>query len=173
MAAVFFWFARPTVASLWLGAGITAAGILVRAWAAGTLEKNWRLTVEGPYAFTRNPLYLGSLVVGLGASAASARPWFALVFLAFFAWMYGSTMTAEAENLEEVFGEDYVRYRDRVPLLFPCRAPYRVGDSVSGETSFSIRRYGRNKEYEALLGAVAGFAVLILKAAHLGRLFAN
>lgn len=169
MAAVFLWFARPTAASLWLGAGITAAGLLVRAWAAGTLEKNWRLTVGGPYAFTRNPLYLGSLVVGLGAAAAAAQPWLALIFVAFFAWMYGSTMNAEDRHLEEAFGADYARYREHVPALLPYRAPYR-GD---GQASFSIRRYARNKEYEALIGAVAGFAVLILKAAHLGLLFAD
>ncbi len=142
-------------------------GILLRAWAAGTLEKNWRLTIAGPYAFTRNPLYLGSFVVGLGASAAAALPWFAVVFLAFFAWMYLPAMRSEAQSLEEAFGDEYVRYGERVPLLFPCRAPYRTGD----ETSFSIRRYARNKEYEALLGAVAGFAVLVVKAAYLGLIF--
>lgn len=139
------------------------AGLLVRAWAAGTLEKNWRLTVTGPYAFTRNPLYLGSLIIGLGAAAASVQLWFAVVFVAFFAWMYGATMRAEAERLREEFGEAYVRYSERVPLLLPRRAPYRVAPPGGEDASFSLRRYCRNKEYEALLGAVGGFALLVVK----------
>lgn len=163
LAAVFLWFARPTSASLWAGAAVVLAGLVVRAWAAGTLEKNWRLTVTGPYAFTRNPLYLGSLIIGLGAAAASARPWFAVVFAAFFAWTYGATMRAEAERLREEFGESYVRYSERVPLFLPRRAPYRVAPPDGEDTAFSFRRYCRNKEYEALLGAVAGFALLVVK----------
>ncbi len=140
-------------------------GLAVRAWAAGTLEKDWRLTVAGPYAFTRNPLYLGSLIIGLGASAASGQPWLAIVFLAFFAWTYLPTMTSEAQRLEKQFGPDYARYRARVPLLIPRLRRYRVVSPGAADTSFSLGRYGRNKEYEALLGAVAGFAALLVKAA--------
>jgi len=141
---------------------VVLAGLLVRAWAAGTLEKNWRLTVTGPYAFTRNPLYLGSLIIGLGAAAAAAQPWFAVVFAAFFAWMYGAAMRVEAERLREEFGEAYARYSERVPLLLPRRAPYRVAPP-DAEDAFSLRRYCRNKEYEAALGALGGFALLVVK----------
>lgn len=163
---VFFAAARPTPSSLWLGACVVLAGLAVRAWAAGTLDKDWRLTVAGPYAYTRNPLYLGSLIIGLGASAASGRPWpwLAVVFLIFFAWTYGPAMTSEAGRLEREFGQEYSRYGRRVPLLVPRRRPYRVAAADDADPSFSLGRYGRNKEYEALLGAVAGFALLLLKA---------
>lgn len=170
MAAAFFWLARPTPSSLLAGATVVGAGLAVRAWAAGVLEKDWRLTVSGPYAFTRNPLYLGSFVIGVGTAAAGDVPWFALLFAAFFGLAYGGTMTAESRALEARYGERYAQYRDAVPLLRPRFRPYRPTNlqreaPTPASTSFSLRRYARNKEYEAVLGAVAGFGVLAAKAA--------
>lgn len=172
MAVAFFWLARPTPSSLLVGGVVVSAGLAVRAWAAGVLEKDWRLTVTGPYAFTRNPLYLGSFVIGVGTAAAGGVPWFALLFAAFFGLAYGPTMTAESRALETRFGERYAQYRNAVPLFRPRARPYRppapTPDAplpVRATTSFSLRRYARNKEYEAALGAVAGFALLAAKAA--------
>ena len=144
------------------------AGLGIRAWAAGILEKDRELAVSGPYAFTRNPLYLGSFVTGIGAVIAGGRPWFALLFLAFFALMYRGAMIREDERLTKRFGTDYHRYRKAVPMFFPWPARYEPGSASGTESlarSFSPARYVRNREYEALLGAVAAFALLALKAA--------
>ena len=184
MAAAFFWLARPGASSLLVGGAVVLAGLAVRAWAAGVLEKDWQLTVSGPYAFTRSPLYLGSFVVGVGAAVAGGVPWFALLFVAFFGLAYGRTMTAESRHLEARFGERHAQYRNAVPLFLPRFRPYRhpapttiAPDLAEGReparasgpaaTSFSFRRYARNKEYEAALGAAAGFGVLAAKAAGL------
>lgn len=164
LAITFFWLARPSFPSIGFGAAIVLIGLLIRGWAAGVLEKNRELTVSGPYAFTRNPLYLGSFVIGAGAVVAGARPWLGLVFVAYFAWIYGSTMARESGELAGRFGESYNRYRDSVPVLLPRLTPFRpVGDHNGAPTTFSLARYRRNREYEALLGAVAGFGLLALR----------
>lgn len=143
-------------------------GLVIRAWAAGSLEKDRELAISGPYAFTRNPLYLGSFVIGTGAVIAGGRPWFGLLFLAFFAILYRGAMYREGKRLEERFGDDYRRYREAVPLFFPRGTRYDPRPEPApgrAARSFSAARYLRNREYESLLGAAAGFGLLALKAA--------
>lgn len=146
-------------------------GLAIRAWAAGILEKDRELAVSGPYAFTRHPLYLGSFVIGTGAVIGGGRPWFGLLFLAFFAVMYRGAMVREDERLAKRFGAAHRRYREAVPLFFPLfprgtRYVARPGPAPGpAARSFSVTRYLRNREYEALLGAAAGFGLLAIKAA--------
>ena len=168
LVAVFLFFARPTPWSLVAGGAVAFLGAGLRAWAAGTIRKGRELAVRGPYAFTRNPLYLGSLLIGIGVTVAGARPLFFALFLVFFAGVYWKTMRGEAEALEERFGHAYREYRSRVPILLPRLTPYsppRGGwaeDRVGGG-GFSLPRYNRNREWEALLGLAAGFGALVAK----------
>lgn len=165
LAAAFFWLAEPGPVSLGFGAAVVLLGLLVRGWAAGVLVKDRELTVSGPYAYTRNPLYLGTFLIGLGAVIAGARPGLGLVFVAYFAWIYGSTMARETGELAERFGDAYAGYRDSVPVLLPRRGRFRpVEGDAAAAVSFSLARYINNKEYEALLGAAAAFGLLALKA---------
>ncbi|NNF29171.1 MAG: isoprenylcysteine carboxylmethyltransferase family protein [Gemmatimonadetes bacterium] len=141
------------------------AGLAVRAWAAGQLQKDKALTVSGPYAHTRNPLYLGSFLIGLGVTLAGGVWGFVALFLAFFLIVYRRTMERESAKLELHFGEAFVRYREAVPLFVPRSTPYRPAAELGQTpTRFSLDRYLRNKEWEAALGAVAGFAFLALRA---------
>jgi protein-S-isoprenylcysteine O-methyltransferase Ste14 len=158
----FLWLARPTPRLLLVGLVLAACGLALRAWAAGVIHKDLELTTTGPYAFTRNPLYLGSLLLGLGTVVAGGDWMFVGVFLAFFAFVYGRTMKHEEEVLEEAFQERYRRYAKEVPLLVPRLAPYREGDGGAA-APFSVARYRRNREWEALLGALAGFVFLTVK----------
>ena len=165
LAVAFFWLAEPNAHTLLAGAAVVLAGLLVRGWAAGVLVKDSELTVSGPYAFTRNPLYLGTFLIGLGAVIAGARPWLGVVFVAYFAWIYGSTMARETGELAARFGESYTRYSRSVPVLLPGLRRFRPAEGCApAATPFSLARYIHNKEYEALLGAVAGFGLLALKA---------
>lgn len=165
LGVVFFWLARPAAASLWIGGAIVLAGLLIRGWAAGVLDKDRALATSGPYAFTRNPLYLGSFLLGTGAAVAGGRPVVGLAFLGFFALAYGSTMARESTHLEARFPDSYRHYRDSVPGFLPALARYRPpSDLVLEETPFSLARYLRNREYEALLGAAGGMGLLVLKA---------
>ena len=140
-------------------------GLVIRGWAAGQLQKNKELTVSGPYAHTRNPLYLGSLLIGLGVTAAGGLPIFALIFSVFFLLVYKRTMDLERRYLSDRFGEQYDRYQESVPLFFPRLQPYSPPPEFGHTaTRFSLDRYVKNKEWEAALGAVLGLGFLAAKA---------
>jgi len=156
--------ARPTPTLLLAGGLVAAVGAGVRAWSAGFIAKERRLAVSGPYAHTRNPLYLGSLLIGVGVAVAGGRWLFVALFVGFFLVVYLRTMRIEERVLEREFGEAYRRYRDRVPRLLPRLAPYpgRAEES-GGRGGFSLDLYRRNREWEAALGVAAGFVFLVGK----------
>ena len=163
----FFLLAGPTRASLAIGAVLSLVGLALRAWSAGTIHKGETLTTSGPYAFIRNPLYVGSFLIGAGLAIAGGSWLWLVLFLGFFAAVYGPTVAAEAARLTEKFGHRYVEYSAQVPAFIPRLTPFRGagGQSAAG---FEWSQYQRNREWEALLGAAAAFAVLWLKMVWLG-----
>ena len=124
-AAAFVFFARPTLRMLLIGGSVSVLGLAVRAWAAGHIRKNAQLATSGPYAFTRNPLYLGSFLLGLGFTIASGRLILGLLFAALFLGIYLPVMRVEASHMAELFGEEFDKYKRAVPLFFPRFTPYR------------------------------------------------
>lgn len=158
----FLWLAQPTPATLAAGGALAVLGLLIRAWAAGFIRKEERLATSGPYGHTRNPLYLGSFFLGLGVTLAGGQWYFVVLFLAFFTAVYGRTIRNEARLMEELFGDEYRQWAAQVPLFLPRLTGYRAPGGESGG-AFSVERWSGNKEYEALLGAAAGFAFLALR----------
>lgn len=158
----FLWLADPTPTLLLVGALLAVMGLAVRAWSAGVIAKEKELAVGGPYAYTRNPLYVGSFFLGLGVAVAGGQWYFVVAFLLFYLVIYGRTIGGEAALLEDIFGERYRHYADRVPLVVPRLTPYRP-EGETRPTSFTLSRWRRNREYEAWLGAVAGFVFLAAK----------
>ena len=166
-AAIFLLLARPRPLTLALGGVIAIGGLLMRAWAAGHIRKNAALAVSGPYAHTRNPLYLGSFVLGLGFTVAAAGGWvqFALfggAFAVLFLGIYLPVMRVEAETLTQLFGVAYARYAAAVPLLFPRLTPFRADGSEA--MRFDKNLYLRYREYRAALGLLCAWCVLAFKA---------
>ncbi len=158
-AAVFLWLARPSVLSLVLSLLLVAPGLLLRGYAAGYVRKNAELTQTGPYGYTRNPLYLGSMVAALGFTAAS-RQWPLVVLLAvLFAFIYLPVIRSEEKFLRAHFA-DFDAYAARVPRLLP-RFTAKQKPGASGGT-FSPERYRKHREYNSIMGAVAVYAALIL-----------
>lgn len=158
-AAVFLYFAHPEFATL-IGGGVVALlGVLIRAWASGHIRKNQNLAISGPYAYTRNPLYLGSFILGVGFTVASGVWWLALLFTALFLGIYLPVMRVEAGDLIELFGEDYKEYASRVPLFFPQLSSYKA----SAE-KFDMSLYMRYREYRAAVGMVFALSILAVKA---------
>ena len=155
----FLWYARPTMQLLLIGAALSILGLFIRAMAAGFIHKEKQLTTTGPYAFTRNPLYFGSFFLGLGITIAGGQWIFPVLFLVFFAMVYGRTIRGEATLLTELFGDQYRAYAANVPLFLPRLTPWRP-EGAPTPPKFDYARYKRNREYEALMGAVAGFAFL-------------
>lgn len=151
-------FAQPTAPLLIAGSAVAFVGLGIRAYAAGCLEKDRTLATGGPYAYTRNPLYLGSLLIGIGFVLAGAQWALGVVFGIFFLVVYGPVMRREERNLRQRFGKIFDDYASAVPLFFP----YRKSFGATGE-KFTWRRYRKNHEYEAALGYLACIIFLVLK----------
>jgi len=157
MVAAFVVFSRPSPRSLAIGIPLSLAGLALRAWAAGHLAKNQRLATSGPYAFTRNPLYLGTLLAALGLAAAGRSLATGILFSALFALVYLPAIELEEQHLMAIL-PDYADYAARVPILVP-RIP-----SDLGPDAFSFALYRKNREYQALLGWFVGVAWLLVRA---------
>jgi protein-S-isoprenylcysteine O-methyltransferase Ste14 len=157
LAAAFVWLAEPTWKSLAAGLPLSVAGLVLRAWAAGHLEKNMTLAESGPYAWVRNPLYLGTLAVAAGLAVASRRWELGALAAAVFLLIYLPVVELEEQRLRELF-PSYADYARRVSKLAP-RRPER-----QSPRRFEWSLYRRNREYQALAAFVAGVAVLVWKA---------
>lgn len=156
VVAAFLWWSQPSAASLALGLPVSIAGLALRAWAAGHLAKNTALTESGPYAWVRNPLYLGTLTVAAGLAIAARRWELTALFAAVFVLIYLPVVELEEQYLRELF-PGFAAYAARVPKLIP-RPP-----ANRGGPPFRWALYRRNREYEALAGFLAGAAVLAWK----------
>ena len=158
VALVVFFLACPTLRSMTIGAAISLVGLLLRAWAAGHLRKHLELSTSGPYAFTRNPLYLGSLFLAVGFVVAG-RSWLAAALFAFyFLLFYPAVMRREETKLHASYGAAYDNYSRRVPLFLPV-----PGRRIASSARFSRALYLRNREYQAALGFLVGMALLGLR----------
>ena len=146
--------ASPRMPLYAVGLAIAAFGEAVRIWAAGHLDKNTRLTMSGPYAWTRNPLYFGSAWMGLGFSLATGRLFLVAIVVALFVAVYAPVMKREAARLAESFPAAYRAYADRTPLFWP-RPPKTGGDQ---DGRFATKRLRKNGEHLTVVGwfAVAG-----------------
>lgn len=159
--AAFIFFARPTLRALLIGALVSLLGLALRAWAAGHIRKNAQLATSGPYAFTRNPLYLGSFLLGLGFTIASGRLLLGLLFAALFLGIYLPVMRVEATTMAELFGKEFESYRRAVPLFFPRFTPFRQNESAGNR--FDGTLYLRYREYRAALGLIVAWSLLLIK----------
>ena len=156
-AAFYIWRARPSWASIAAGAVVAILGIAIRALASGHVQKDRVLTRTGPYAYVRNPLYLGSIVIGVGFAVAARDVWVVVVLIIFFVAVYVPVIRGEENFLRGKFPE-YSDYTRQVPSLLPRTLWFR------GVTSgFARELYLRHREYNSLLGAAAILAVLIAK----------
>ena len=160
-AVLYFWLARPTWRSMAVGAIVVVPGLLIRGLASGHVRKNESLATSGPYAYTRNPLYLGSLVMGLGFCVAARSWWVGLALVVMFFAIYLPVIRDEEAFLRRTFPE-FEEYARRVPRMFPRLTPMS-GASSEAPAGFSLELYLKHREYNALLGALAMMAALMAK----------
>ena len=156
-AVVYVWLARPTKSSLIAGALVLLPGLLLRGLASGHVQKDKQLTTSGPYAYTRNPLYLGSLVLAAGFAIAARSGWIVALMLLMFAVIYVPVIAGEERHLRQAFPE-YDDYARHVPRLWPRLSPY-----ASQRSAYSSARYWKHHEYEASIGCVVVLAILVVK----------
>ena len=155
---LYFWLARPNLQSLGFSLILVVPGILLRSYASGYVKKNAELTTTGPYAYTRNPLYLGSIWIAFGFTLAARNLWIAVALVLLFAAIYGPVILSEEEYLRIHFSE-YDAYAERVPRLFPRLRVQQKG--AGGEFSFEL--YRKHREYNSLLGSFCIYLALIAR----------
>jgi protein-S-isoprenylcysteine O-methyltransferase Ste14 len=163
VAALYLWLARPSATSLAFGAGLVVVGLFLRGWASGHLQKNEQLATTGPYAYTRNPLYLGSLILAVGFAVAARSWWIVLIFAIMFLAIYLPVIRAEEEYLAQRFPE-FSAYAREVPRLI-----LRLKAASRARSAFSWTLYNKHREYHATLGSVAIMAVLVWKLLWMSR----
>jgi protein-S-isoprenylcysteine O-methyltransferase Ste14 len=156
-AVLYLWRARPSWMSLIVGVAIAALGLGIRAVSSGHVNKNEELAMTGPYAYVRNPLYLGSIVIALGFAAAARDIVIAGVIVAMFVLIYVPTIRSEERYLRMRFPE-YAAYAETVPRLIPSTV--RFGGMSE---DFSRALYLKHREYNASFGAAAMLAALVVK----------
>jgi protein-S-isoprenylcysteine O-methyltransferase Ste14 len=152
------WRRAPQPAAVAWSLALVVPGLWLRAYAAGYVKKNRELTVTGPYAHTRNPLYLGSMLIAAGFALALLSWPVALVLAAGFAVIYIPVIASEERFLRAAFPE-FEQYCRQVPRLIPRFTPAR-SQALSG--SFSLSLYLRHREYNAGIGATLLYLSLLL-----------
>ncbi len=156
-ALLYWWFARPTPVSMLWGTGLIVCGVALRAVASGHVQKNELLATSGPYAYTRNPLYLGSLILAAGFAVAAQNWWIAAALVIFFIAVYMPVIRSEEAYLRQRFPE-FESYAQEVPRLLP-----RVRSARKPSGSFSWNLYWKHREYNALVGSGAMLVALMAK----------
>jgi protein-S-isoprenylcysteine O-methyltransferase Ste14 len=155
-AVVYLWLANPSAVAIASGSILVAAGVAVRAIASGQLRKNEELAITGPYSYTRNPLYLGSILIAIGFAVAAQSIWIWVLLLIFFVLIYIPVIRSEETFLRSAF-PDFESYARRVPRLVPRWS----GESLTAD--FSRELYLKHREYNALIGAVLMMVALTVK----------
>ncbi|MGI9168123.1 MAG: methyltransferase family protein [Pyrinomonadaceae bacterium] len=164
-AALFILLAQPRPLTLINGGAVSILGLAVRAWAAGHIRKNTALATSGPYAYTRNPLYFGSFLLGLGFTIGAGQWILLILFAGLFLGIYFPVMRVESGTIAGIFGEDYQRYALEVPLFFPRFTRYR--HAAAEPTKFDRNLYLRYREYRAAFGLLFAWGLLAFKAYYL------
>ena len=169
--AVLIWFSEPTPLSVAIGLIPVAAGQLLRVWAAGHLVKNDRLTTTGPYAYVKNPLYVGAITIVIGFCIIAMPPWniawkpanprvwlYAVFIAAFFLYYMPGKIKIEGDRLRRIYGEAYDRYEKSVPDMLPRLTPYRSGD----DTRWTWAQTVDNSEHGTIMSLGVGLGLILV-----------
>ncbi len=151
--------AAPNFLSMLGGIIITGAGLLLRTWACGHLRKEKELTTTGPYSYTRNPLYFGNMILGIGVVVGSRSLWILGYFILYFLIFYSIAVIKEKEKMKKLYPEQYNEFSQKVPLFFPSlKSAYPLK-----KNNFSWSFYNTNREYRALIGAILFWLIMLAK----------
>jgi protein-S-isoprenylcysteine O-methyltransferase Ste14 len=156
VAIAAFWFAKPQMKWLLCGVAIGILGLLARGYAAGYLRKHQQLATSGPYAYTRNPLYLGSIFLAAGFCVASHSAISTALLALYLGVFYPIVIRREQTELARLYGADFLEYAARVPAFWP-----RLSPAFASTEHFSWALYRKNREYEASIGLAVAMAMLV------------
>ena len=164
-------FARPTIVSLCVGFCIVAAGECLRLWGVAIAGSETRTTgpvggtfliTRGPFAYVRNPLYVGNIIMytGVGVMSLALFPWLTLAAFCYFLWQYAQIVTLEEEHLASAFGEEYRKYSQAVPRFLPTSERYHGGNNPQPELEWRKGLKSETRTLQAIGLLAATLAVL-------------
>lgn len=169
--ALLIYFSKPDRLSISIGLILIVLGQLLRVWAAGHLVKNKRLTTTGPYAYVKNPLYIGAITIVIGFCIVGMPPWnltlgltdprlilYVLFVAAFFLYYMPRKIKIEGDRLRRIYGDDYTRYEKSVPDMVPRLTPYRSGD----DTRWTWAQTVDNSEHGTIMSLLVGLTLIVL-----------
>lgn len=169
IGGLFVYYSNPTTRSTLLGIPFIFIGEGIRTWASGFIKKAKEIAQEGPYALTRNPLYLGTFFIGLGFSLISHNLVILMLFLIIFFLVYTVTIKNEEKELSGKFGAPYIAYKMSVPVFFPrisciINLPFLLLHSkAGGEASFDWQLVRRHKEFRTWIGIIGVIIIFLFK----------
>ena len=169
LAVVALLLSRPEWAGFFGGTLLVALGAALRGWGAGYLVKNDRLSVAGPYAYLRHPLYAGTLLLATGFAVLLGSVWTPVALLLLGVWFFGIYFPRkeplESWRLDALHGEAFRVYRSSVPALWPRMQAYRAlsgSDGSLGE-KWQLESYSQNNELGALMAILGIWAVFFAR----------
>ena len=157
--AVLAVFAKSTARGFLFAIPFVVLGEAIRIWSHGYLRKSRELATDGPYAYVRNPLYLGNFLIGFGFCLIVFHPIVMSVFLVGFFIVYWVTIKGEEERLTLKFEKVYERYSREVPRFLPCVKPY----SNRTKKTFQLYYAQEHGEHITLLGIIDLFLILYVR----------
>jgi protein-S-isoprenylcysteine O-methyltransferase Ste14 len=152
-------FCSPTQNSFSLGIWFIVAGLIVRLWSNGYAIKTVALTTSGPYSLVRNPLYLGTILITMGFMIMLNTAYAGLIFVIILLAVYYRTIKSEEKALTARFGQAYLDYKRKVPMLMPTVFRYKAGE----KWPFSFKRIIENKEYKLFIWVINIVIIFRLK----------
>ncbi len=148
---------KPNIWSILGGFLISILGNILRFWASGYIKKEKELATSGPYSLTRNPLYLGNFIIGVGFCLASWQIFSIPIFLLYFIFFYIPLIKNEEKRMLEIFKEDYIEYKKSVPVFLP-----KI-DKIEKTENFSFKNIAENREWRAIISTMLFYFAIILK----------
>lgn len=150
-------FARPKPLGTVVGTILVFWGEAIRIWAAGHLQKNEVLTVTGPYAYVKNPLYIGSILIAAGFCILADNVYLLAAAMFMFCFHYiPYKKRVEGDRLKRIFGQTYEDYDAKVPDYLPRRTPYS-----DQRAPWSLKAFGENSEEGILLMIILGIVAIL------------
>ncbi len=157
-------FAKPTLWSLLIGFLIALVGELIRFWGVGYAGGETRTTgpvggsklvTNGPYAYVRNPLYLGNMLMylGFGVMSMALFPYFQIIGLIYFFVQYYLIVTLEEDYLSRAFPDEYALYIKHVPRFIPRLKRYEFASNFKFDIKEALR--SEKRTLQAFLLVVA------------------
>lgn len=140
-----------------LGLPVIISGEGIRVWSSGHISKNTEITKDGPYSLSRNPLYVGNFLLGVGFVVMAAIIWMVPVFLLLFAGLYHHTIRNEEDYLAKKFPEDWADYMESVPRYIPV---LNWPEYSSGKFSWSLVKKHRETNNWVAITIIIGLLVL-------------